>query len=726
MSLGTRRMMIALPHEPRRVTARPGVILFLCLVLISAGPVRATLLPNGDFGTAHGPLPANWNFEPVVREKGQARLVEDTTQAGRRLLELRPNRSNGGDRPLALGQLLDARPLRGQRLQLSGVLGAQDGAVAIVGLHVLGKSGDLGNVQLQYDGTDGSLKVQQATLAVPATAEHVIIYAAAGGTEGRALFGSLTLTPIAMTAGVPAATATAAHGAAHGAAMRVRVTVETGSAVRVVPAALFGTNVEWIFDGQGLWQPARNRLDPDAVAQARELGITLLRWPGGVFADHYHWRDGIGPMASRPTSKHYVGGPSSRHSFGTGEASTLAAALKADLMVTVNVGTGSADEAADWVRYHNRDTGQRVNIWEVGNELYMKGDLSGGHMSAETYAQRFLAYAQAMRAVDPSISVGAIGGLNYGRFRFIDDSRWTEKLLRAAAPQIDFLAIHNAYAPVMIGASDKTDVRAAYRAMLAAPRLIEANLRDVSALLAKHEAPGRRIGIAITEWGPFFHILPTSPWVDHVKTMGSALFTASTLNVFLREPRVDIANFFKLADQGFMGWLGRRAGAWVPTPSAQVFTLYSRLSGQTLLTTRTEGPAFSSQALGVVDAVRDAPEVDAVGARAGADVTLLLVNRSETDAADVTVELRGARGWRMMQVETISASGYDAHGGTELPVIPGLRWAEQVSLGRFEKGAPTEIRRSRETLPASNVGGTLQRRLLPMSVTSIVLRDVQR
>jgi alpha-N-arabinofuranosidase len=358
----------------------------------------------------------------------------------------------------------------------------------------------------------------------------------------------------------------------------------------------------------------------------------------------------------------------------------------------------------------------------VGNELYMKDDLSGGHLSGDAYARKFSEYADAMRAVDPSIKLGAIGGLNYGAYSFIADPGWTETLLKRDADKIDFLAVHDAYAPVVIGVG-RVDPARVYAAMLAAPVNIAKNLDDVSALLARYDRPNHRIAIAVTEWGPFFHVAPDNPWVDHVKTMGSALFTASTLNVFLRNPRVEIANFFKLADQGFMGWMGRRDGAWIPTASADVFALYSHGFTGELVDVQTRGPSFGTTGLGVVGAIPDAPTLDAVASIDGSTLTLIVTNKGAR-ALDTRLAFKGVRKYRKIDIDRVRADALDANSGTELPKIPGLHWAKQVSMGHFENGAPDQIHHEQASLPGG--GNVLQYSFPAYSVTRIVIVGIQR
>jgi alpha-L-arabinofuranosidase len=134
-----------------------------------------------------------------------------------------------------------------------------------------------------------------------------------------------------------------------------------------------------------------------------------------------------------------------------------------------------------------------------------------------------------MRAVDPGIKIGAIADENYSRSMSPFFANWTEHLLRTAASEIDFIAVHCGYAPTLWedrGWSPRT----VYSAMLAAPQLIREHLANLSARI-ETLAPGRDIKIAVTEWGPFFNSSRDSRFVDHTKTLGSALFVASTLPI---------------------------------------------------------------------------------------------------------------------------------------------------------------------------------------------------
>src|SRR6185295_11376519 len=145
---------------------------------------------------------------------------------------------------------------------------------------------------------------------------------------------------------------------------------------------------------------------------------------------------------------------------------------------------------------------QRVNYWEIGNELYIK-DPKFVSITPAAYVNKVREFVRAMREVDPAIKIAAISDENYPRTVQPAYRGWTDEVLRGAGRDIDFLAIHNAYAPMVV-ADKGDDVRTVYAAMLAAPVLIK---RSIDATSRKIEAidpeVGRRVKLAITEWGPF-------------------------------------------------------------------------------------------------------------------------------------------------------------------------------------------------------------------------------
>jgi alpha-N-arabinofuranosidase len=368
-----------------------------------------------------------------------------------------------------------------------------------------------------------------------------------------------------------------------------------------------------------------------------------------------------------------------------------------------------------------------VTWWEIGNELYMDGDASGGATTPERYAERVLDFARAMRAVDPDIRLAAIGLRNFGRYRFNSHDDWNEVVLRRAGSAIDLLAVHNAYTPVVPDARgvDPLDV---YAAMWAFPQLVARNLADTRGEIARF-APGRRIGVGITEWGPLFAVDPASPLIDHVKTIGSAVFVASALRVFAEDPSVELANFFKLNEALFMGWIGRRGNQWAMTAPAMAFRMVARGMESGLLASSVQVATYGSRGIGFVDRVAEVPYLDVL-ASATPDrrtVTVLLINRHPSSAIATQVTLGGASGAATLTSETLSADAPDAHTGTDLLRIPGLRWGEQARVGprgRFDRGAEGEIRLERQGLGA--VGATTTVRVPAHAITLLRFEGLRR
>ena len=369
-------------------------------------------LQNGSFDQQTNNLPTGWHLDGKVKQQGKVSLSTTISGAQNFVLKLTPNNKNNGASLLGLGQMLDARALRGKKLNISVSMAAVGTANAILGVHALGKDGDLGHIQIRQS-NQAKLVRKTDSLKIPKKCKNLIVYVIVEGQSGYAVFDNIRLDINTETEKIEPLS-------------KAIIKIDLTKKIRNIPETLFGTNVEWIFDGQGLWDAKNKSLNQEAVKLAKKLKLSLIRFPGGVFSDTYHWRDGIGTQDKRPRTKHYPKGPMSKHYLGSLEAVDFARRINANLLITVNAGTGTAREAADWVRYMNKqkyEQTQGVTYWEIGNELYMDGDLSGGHTTPNKYAQTFLKFAKAMKAVDPGIKVGAIGGLNYGNYRFIKDNR---------------------------------------------------------------------------------------------------------------------------------------------------------------------------------------------------------------------------------------------------------------------------------------------------------------
>jgi alpha-L-arabinofuranosidase len=699
---------------------------------------REELTRNGGFEEGGSPVPIGW-MRDSSRTGAKGTVSQDQTQAhsGHASLKLEPNQKNGGDFPLAVAQVIPAGQWAGKKVEFSAYVSAEEGATAVLGVlnFVRGKPANLVTVT-QPSGTPGWVRKSHLYDVPNDPTVQLVVTCFVTGTSGTAWFDDVSVMLYAPP-GEGTAPAVSSSGAPSPpvaeTTLQASVEVDAEKVIRQIPPTLYGANVEWIWNGNFLWQEQTKQSNPEALRLTRDLGVSLIRFPGGHFSDFYHWKDGIGPFEKRPEALHEKGkNDRSRPNFGTDEALDFAQRTNSELLITVNAGSGSAQEAADWVGYINGKT-DRVRYWEVGNELYMN---EGSAMSKSvtvnpsSYASRFREFAQAMRAVDPRIQVGAIGGENQGRYASVTYSNWNRTVLEKAGDQMDFLAIHNAYAPVLLTGDDR-DVRTVYRAMLAAPVLIKRNLETVEQQIATY-APSRasHIGIAVTEWGPLFEFDPRGRYVDHAKTLGSALFVASALKTFIESPRTEIANFFLLNDLSVLGFIGSRNGQfppvpeWAPTARYFAFQLYTQHFGEQLVSSKTESPTFDSETIGLIDAVKGVPYLDVVSSLSadGRKLFIMAVNKHFDNTIEATISLRGFQPIAKGTAWTLTGTSIDANTGTTPLRVPGLNWGRQTEdeqNPRFSRGTPAEV-----TLSSADVPGLKAQfnyRFPPHSVTSLVL-----
>jgi hypothetical protein len=232
--------------------------------------------------------------------------------------------------------------------------------------------------------------------------------------------------------GLVAAQAPAAAGPAAGPAA-VEVSVNASLGLGTIAEEAFGVNT-------AIWDSHMN--DPEVVSRMGDAGIGMMRYPGGSYGDIYHWEDHTAPGG-------YVAPNTEFDAFmGTVRATG------AQPLIIANYGTGTPEEAAAWVRYANITRGYGARYWEIGNEVYGNGHYGAGweaddhpDKSPREYARNFLAYAEAMKAVDPTIEVGAVlttpGDWPDGITGPGDAADWNNTVLPVVADVADFVVVHS-------------------------------------------------------------------------------------------------------------------------------------------------------------------------------------------------------------------------------------------------------------------------------------------
>jgi alpha-N-arabinofuranosidase len=700
------------------------VLASLRLVRVS-GVSAANLILNGRFEVGHSEVPTSWNLDRAVKGRGSLRIDTSAPPGDHGSLELTPNANNTDkEKPFGVGQLIAASDLKGKSVRIRAFLKAEGGATAqFLAFAITPEFRPLGHAILVENSPQ--YREQTATFTVDREAAQILVGCVVVGQKGKAWFADLSLQ-------VEGAPASSAPQAAPGQTLDSTIVVDAGKVLRTIPRLLYGANVEWIYDANGIWDARASKFDPAILRAAKELGVTLVRFPGGVFADYYHWKDGVGAQSARPVRPHVADGNKSGNGFGTAELVEFSRAIGAEPLLQVNMITGSPEEAAAWVSYCNNPNdadrirnGARspfnVHYWEIGNEQYGTADnpnTAKSSLTPEEYSARYLRFAAAMKKADSSIRLVAAGGVNSARYVAVTNNDWDRILLERAGSMIDFLAVHDAYAPLAASISHVPfdDV---YRALLAFPQLVSQNLGLVSQQVEKYAGgPASHIQIAITEWGPLFHIIPSDPWVDHPKTLGSGLYVAEVMQSFLRSPRTGMANFFKLTEQSFLGCIGPRGE---PKPSYYAFQMYTKHFGELLVDTREEGPRFSSRDVGNAGAVNSAPVLNTVSSLSAdrARLYLIGVNTSSTSSVRTNIRLQGFRPVSTAKLWVLSGPSLDANNGEDLPAVPGLKWAKQsASAGdSFQRGHPGMLRPQEGT--AGNVASQFTYVFPPMSVVSM-------
>lgn len=291
----------------------------------------------------------------------------------------------------------------------------------------------------------------------------------------------------------------------------------------------------------------------DVVEALRRLKVPNLRWPGGCFADTYHWKDGIGAKDQRPTIVNtWWGGVTEDNSFGTHDFLNMCELIGAEPYLAGNMATGLVQELADWVQYVNfegkspmsdlrrengRDKPWNVKFWGVGNEAWG----CGGNMTPEYYANEYRKYATFMADWNNS------GGL----FRIASgansaDYHWTEVLMKNVPKNlIEGVALHH-YSVINWGAKgpSTTFTEEQYFKTMKSALFMEELIQKHTAIMDKYD-PENKVALVVDEWGGWYDVEPgTNPgFLYQQNTMRDAMIAGTTLNIFNNySNRVKMAN----------------------------------------------------------------------------------------------------------------------------------------------------------------------------------------
>jgi len=358
----------------------------------------------------------------------------------------------------------------------------------------------------------------------------------------------------------------------------------------------------WVADSLNV--PKKDRIRLDVVDALKKIRIPNLRWPGGCFADEYHWRDGIGPRNQRPTIVNTNwGGVTEDNSFGTHEFLDLCNLLKCEPYVSANVGSGTVEEMAKWVEYLNfdgvspmtalrkqngRDKPWGVTFWGVGNESWG----CGGNMTPEYYSNEYKRYATYARNYAGSNLKKIASGSNG------NDYNWTEVLMKNVGRQMWGLTLHHYTIPTgnwgKKGSATAFDEKEYFNTMRNCWQMEELVTRHAE-IMDKYDLE-KHVALVVDEWGIWTDVEPgTNPgFLYQQNSLRDALIAGTTLNIFNNHAdRVKMANLAQTINV-LQALVLTQKEKMLLTPTYHVFDLYKVHQDAKLLPVSFSSPDYVS------------------------------------------------------------------------------------------------------------------------------------
>jgi len=429
----------------------------------------------------------------------------------------------------------------------------------------------------------------------------------------------------------------------------------------------------------------------DVVAALKKIRVPVIRWPGGCFADEYHWMDGIGPRAKRPTivNTHW-GGVTENNHFGTHEFMDLCEQVGCAPYICGNLGSGTVREMQQWVEYitfdgvspmadlrraNGREKPWKLPYFGVGNENWG----CGGNMRAEYYADEYRRYQTYVRNFAGNNVYKIACGPNE------DNYHWTEVMMKEAGGMMQGLALHF-YSWSGAVAAD-FDERGWFKLMVRAMRMEEL-VKQHSAIMDRHD-PYRKVALVVDEWGAWHHVeKDTNPgFLYQQNTMRDAVLAGATLNIFNNHcDRVRMANIAQTVNV-LQAVILTDKEKMLLTPTYHVYEMYAVHQDAILLPCSVE-----CDAAGI-----EGDKVPAASASASIDkegkVHVTLCNLDPGKETEVAFALRGLTP-KWVTGRILTADKMQAHNTFENP--------DMVKPAEF-KGASVEPGGLKVKLPAKSV-----------------------
>jgi alpha-L-arabinofuranosidase len=459
---------------------------------------------------------------------------------------------------------------------------------------------------------------------------------------------------------------------------------------------------EGVWVGENSTIPNTRGLRNDVVAALKGIKVPSIRWPGGCFADEYHWKDGIGPRADRPKMVNSNwGGVTEDNSFGTHEFMDLCGQLGCEPVVCGNIGSGTVKEMSDWVQYitsdgdnpmtalrkkNGREKPWSVKFWCVGNETWG----CGGIMSADHYANELARYSFFLKNYGGSaLCKIASGGLE-------EDYDWTETIMKKwkgvdgwlkgylGAYSLHFYTV----AEWNHKGSATNFVENDWFRTLAKTLKMEELVTKHSAVMDKYDST-KSIGLMVDEWGNWFDVEPgTNPgFLYQQNTLRDAMVAAVNLNIFHKHcDRVKMTSVAQMVNV-LQAMILTRGSEIVLTPTYYVFKMYSVHQNAVNIPVDVTSESYTNDGVSI-------PAVSASASKAkDGKIHISLANLHPEKAQSVRCELKGVTGTKVAG-EIITAAALNAYND--------FGKSESVKIGPFS-GAQVKNGVLTVALPAKSI-----------------------
>lgn len=400
----------------------------------------------------------------------------------------------------------------------------------------------------------------------------------------------------------------------------------------------------------GLWVgedseiPNINGYRLDVLNALKELKVPVLRWPGGCFADEYHWMDGIGPKANRPKMVNSNwGGTVEDNSFGTNEFFNLCELLECEPYLSGNVGSGTVQELADWVEYitaeegpmaemrkaNGREKPWRLKYLGIGNESWG----CGGNFTPEYYSDVYRRYQTYCRNFNGNhLYKIASGASDY-------DYNWTDVLMKNAKNYMNGISLHyyTVYDWDKKGSATEFD-NDRYYWTLGKSMEIEEVIKKHCDIMDKYD-PKKRVGLLVDEWGTWFDEEPgtVKGHLYQQNTMRDAMVAALSLNIFHTfVDRVKMANIAQIANV-LQAMVLTKGDKMVLTPTYYVFKMYIPHQNARFIPVKIDSPTVAKYK------ETDVPALSATSSVKDGVTTISLTNTDLNKTCEVTINLNGVK-----------------------------------------------------------------------------------